>query len=440
MIMRKLPFHFLILMISIGLVAVSCSDTGTGIEESGTVTFTGTVENTGSQNAQTVNDVEGAVVTAARVTADGNLQTIGNAQAETNAEGEYTLQVELDAFNNADASTHIVIVAEKNGQQAKSFVAADIESGTTVTVQPITFESSAEASVFQQVVANGDADIITKAYIEVIVDSDVAADIESSAQNAAEVAAALAAAAEAKTQFYAEKGIEISEEQQEQIVDIKQQAMVRLASELDGGAEKEAAFQNFLQAVANAELEAGVEAWAAAESNDFAARVLVQESAELSAEAQSSIRKHSYYITAVTLNTAVRAQAEALGASESTINAISDAGATLQTNIISATNATEVKVNAFFTEFNEAVVTAIRSDASLNGSAFANIDTAIATGGLKSTLEATLSGTINIGSMVDAYSQFSSGVQTLVSTTFTEASETEVEAYTRLLVLLNIAT
>lgn len=446
--MKILSLKSLTLILSLCVLGVACDDSSTGgMENPDKATFNGKVENTGSQqseankDADEVSTVEGAVVTAAQVTASGQLETIGNAQAETNAQGEYTLEVDVSAVT--DAANRIVIVAEAEGESAKAFVTGNVQNGSSFTVQPISFESSAEAEVFQNLVANGNTDVVTKADIEAAVETDVAADIESNAQNAANIAAALASSAQAKAQFYAEKGVEISEDQRNQIVQIKQDAQVQLASELNAATstdEKQTAFDTFLRTVANAELEAGVEAWAVAESNDFAARVLVQESSSLSADAQSEVRKQAYFIAAVAIDAAVQAQAQAVEASESTVDALADAGASLRADIRSTTNASKDQIDSFFVKFNEDVQAALNSDSSVNGSAFVSANTAISgTAALKNTLESTLSATTDINTMLSAYTAFTTGVEGIVDSTFTDAGDAEAQAYTRLLVLINLA-
>ncbi|MBN2731787.1 MAG: hypothetical protein JXR26_05070 [Balneolaceae bacterium] len=446
--MRLLSPKNLLLILSLCVLGVACNDSSTGgMEDPNKATFNGKVENTSSQqseankDADNISAVEGAVVTAAHVTADGELQTIGDAQAETNAEGEYTLQVDVSAA--ADAASRIVIVAESEGETAKAFVTGNVQNGSSFTVQPISFESSAEAEVFQNLVANGNAGVVTKADIEITVKNDIAADIQSNAQNATDIAAALVSSAEAKARFYAEKGVEISQEQRDQIVQIKQEAQVQLATALHAATsteEQQAAFEAFLQAVANAQLEAGVEAWAVAEAADFGARVLVKNSSSLSADAQSEVRKQAYYLASIAVDAAVRTEAEVLEASDSTIDALADAGATLQAEIRSTTNASKEQIDSFFVQFNEDVQAALNSDSSVNGSAFVNANTAISgSAGLKTTLESTLDATADLNTMLSAYSAFSTGVEGIVDTNFTDAGEAEAQAYTRLLILINLA-
>lgn len=448
--MKLYSLRTLILILTLSIVGISCNDVSTGTDgpEEEQVRFQGKVENNSSNSSasnnssvESISAIEGAVVTAARVKADGSLETIGNDQAQTNAQGEYSLTIDISSA--ADVANRTVIVAEKNGEVAKAFVGAAVESGSNITVQPITFESTAETEVFQQLVADGNSDVVAKADIEAAVGSEVAEDIESNAQNAANVAAALASSAEAKAKFYAEKSIAISDDQVQKIAEIKQNAQVQLAQELEAAtstAEKQTAFNTFLETVANAELEVGVETWAVAQSNDFAARVLVKQSADLSSDAQAELRKQAYYYAAVTIDAAVQAQLAALEASQATIDAVADAGATLQAEVKNTTNGSKEAIDEFFVQFNEDVQAAINNDTSLNGSAFVSANTSISgTADLKSTLEATLSVSSSLDTMLSAYADFTSGVQTIVDSNFTEAGDAEAQAYARILILINIA-
>lgn len=439
--MKLFSQKILLIVFSLCILSVACDDSSSdGVPDGETATFNGRVENTSSAQSSDP-AVEGAVVTAAYVTADGELQTIGDTQAETNAEGEYMLEV--DVSSSGDFANNIVIVAQGEEQSAKAFVTGEVENGTEFTVQPITFESSAETEVFQHVVAGNNSELVTKADIEATVEAEVAQDIESNVENAANVAAGLASAAEAKAELYAERGIEFSEDVQNQVIEAKQQAQLQLESELNAAtsaSEKQAAFNTFLQLMAQAELDAGIDAGAVAESQDFAARVLLKNSTSLSADAQSEIRKHFYFYLAVATDAAVQAEAEVVGASESTIDALVNAGATLRTDLRNTTNASEEQIESYFQQYNEDVQNLLNSDTAVNGSAFVSASTAInGSSGLKTTLESTLEATADVNTMLSAYSAFRTGVEGIVETTFTNASDQEVQAYTDLLVLINLA-
>lgn len=208
--MKKTSVRNIIFILSICLAGVSCDISNSS--NTGYATFKGKVINsslpqTTGQEQRTSglraipgkssrSPVKGAEVAAAIVKANGNITRFSNNQVKTNAKGEYTLKVDLSAV--ADSSNRIIIVAKSGGQTTKAFVISNAKNGETIVVQPITFESSAETAVYQQVIANGDADEVTKADIEVAVGANVAADIESNSHEAVELAQALEASSEAK--------------------------------------------------------------------------------------------------------------------------------------------------------------------------------------------------------------------------------------------------
>lgn len=435
----------LIFVLTLALIGVGCNDSSTGVgnEDQEPATVEGQVDDTGSDSnkAAKMKSVEGAVVTAARVTSEGELQSIGGAEAQTNAQGEFSLDIAAEALaNNSD---RIVVVAENSGQSAKTFVTSEVRSGSTVEVQPISFESSAETEVYQEVIANGDADVVAKADIEVAVQADAAADIESNTSYAAEVASAIAAKARAKADLYAEQGVEFTDDRKEQVLQAKADAQVKLESQLNAAAnseEEQAAFDTFLKTVAEADIEAGIDATAAAKASESSARVLVSHSADLSTEAQAEMRKRTAYMLTFALDQAVQAQLQAAGASEATVTAAADAAADLRAEVKAMTEATESNVSSAFASFNSEIETLVSGDANLSGDAFVSTNTEInSNNGSKATLESTLSGSIGLNLLLDAYTQFYSSVQSTVEATFTGASQSETEAYTQLLVLINVA-
>jgi rRNA maturation endonuclease Nob1 len=437
-------------------VGVSCQDSTTGVDNSQSATFQGKVEqnnNSPQQVAgqsreaaapavtQSADSLQGTVVTAAVVKANGDLAMVGDNQVKTDADGTYTLKVDLSEVS--DASNRIIIMAKSGDQTAKTFVASNVQNGETITVQPITLKSSAEADVFQQVVANGDTSEVSKADIEVAVQANIAAEIKDNTEAAANLAEALAIAAKAKTDFYAQNGMEITNDQQQQIMKAKQQAAIKLASDLNAASSTEAkqnAADSFLKSVASAELDAGVRAGALAKWDNIAAHVLLKNSAFLSSDAQNEIRKYAYFYTAVAVNAAAKADAKAAGASDNTVNAIANAGADLQSAIIGTTDASAKVINEAFLRYNEDVKTAVRNDSSLNGSAFAAANTEInASDGAKSTMETKIKGAGSLSDLLGIYSDYSSSIKAIVKTNFSNASKDQVKAYTQLLVLINLA-
>lgn len=441
--MRYSSLRNLLLLLIISVIGVACGDSTTGSHPD-SATVNGRVDNTSSNSSSEKvqqKSLEGAIVTAARVSSSGQLQSIGNAETETNAEGEFSLQINGDAV--ANAGNQIVIVAEKNGQKAKAFLTEELESGSSVQVQPITFESSAEASVYQKVVAHGDTELVSKADIEAMVDESVAMDIESNADHAAELATALAARAEALATFYSRQGIEITNEQMDNIQQIKMQAQLELEDKLNAttsAEQQQAAIEAFLKTVAKAQTEADISASAAAEAWESSSRVLFKQSADLSADARAAVRKNVAYMTTYTMEMGVEAQMKATGATESSISAAADAAATLRSNISAMSDASQANIEAAFEDFNNQVVAIMENDANVSGDLFASANATInQNNGIKASFESSLKSSLQLSVIMDTYAQFYSDVGSVVESTFSSASDAQLKAYTQLLILINVA-
>lgn len=103
-------------------------------------------------------------------------------------------------------------------------------------------------------------------------------------------------------------------------------------------------------------------------------------------------------------------------------------------------NATKQDVKAAFASFNSEIETIIENDTNINGELFVSANSTInEESGAKATLESSLNATLNLTVLVDAYTTFYSEVESIVESTFTSANEAEAEAYTELLILINIA-
>lgn len=442
--MQLTKLRNLVFVLALSLVGFACGDSSTGNgNQSDPATVEGRVENNSSQKAVSggIQDIEGAVVTAAYVKSDGSLETLGSSQAETNAQGEFTLQIKAEALANANASDRIVILAEKNGTTAKAFVTSRLESGSSVTIQPITYESTAETEVYQESHSNGDSETVTKAEIEASVTAEVAADIEGSASSASTIASSIAAAAEARAEYYSEAGVEFTTEMQEEVAQIKADAMVELENRLyaaSSAEEEQAAIDAFTETVANAYVDAGVEASAAAKASQMYAEVMVEQSASVSSDAQASLRKRLHAMSTFALEAAVEAQMQATGASETAVTNATEAAVSLRSDIKALTTGTQSEVESAFASFNSEIEAIVESEFTVNGSVFADTNAEInEQNGIKATFESALDAAISLGAVVDAYTTFYSEVSALVESNFTEASSAEAEAFTQLLILIN---
>ncbi|MDZ7692275.1 MAG: hypothetical protein U5K69_14260 [Balneolaceae bacterium] len=363
------------------------------------------------------------------------------AETQTNAEGEFTLNIDAQAV--ASSGEQIIIMAEKNSQQWKAFLTSELQSGSTVQVQPLTVESSGEADVYTKLIAEGNADLVSKADVEVYIDTKASSEIRSNSQAAATFAEALAAEAQARAEFYANESAEFSEEQAQQIMDAKIQAQLQLENQLNAATspeEEQEAMQAFMQAIVLAHLDAGVDAELYAKAKEMSNRVFVKHSSDISAEVSSEIRTNAALLTSYAIDAAVQTRMQAEGAVESNIQAAADAALTLRSDINALTSATKEDIDGAFESYNEAVVAALSQEFSASSQTITGINAQINNNaGAKASLESSLSATLDLQVLADAYASFYSEVQTIVDETFTSASEAEAEFVADVMILVNLA-
>lgn len=443
----QIQIKLLLVILALTFAGTACDSnnaTGPGEEPAA---IEGRVENDDAQNKDknssptTAAAVEGATVTAARITADGSFETIPGVETQTNAEGKFTLNIDAEAV--ANSGQQIVVIAEESGQQWKAFVAGQLQSGTTVQVQPLTVESSGEADVYAELIASGNDDMVSKADVEAYIDAGASAEIHSNSQAAVTFAEALAAEAGARAEFYANQSAEITEEQKQQILEAKNQAQLQLESELytaTSTEDEQAAMETFIQAIIQAHADAGVDAELYARAKEMSGRVYVKHCSEVSAEASSEARTKAALITSYAIDAAVQARMQAEGAAGSNIQAAAEAAVKLRSDIKAHTSATKDDIDAAFETYNEAVVAALSQEFSASSQTITEINVQInEDNGAKANLESSLEATLDLQLFVNAYSSFSSAVKTIVDETFTTATEAEARFVADIMILVNLA-
>lgn len=427
------------------LIGYACTDSATDAD-SGPAIIEGRVESVSSDESSgpaQMQNVEGALVTAAEVVDDGSLETIGGAEVETDAQGEFALEISGEDMESVQDASRIVIVARGDEGTGKSFVTSNVQSGSTVQAKPITVESTIEAEVLEEIVSNGEEGMIPNAVIEATVDSVVAAYMEGDSGAFSNLAVILGDQAELKTTFYDREGIETDGDRQEEIDQLLNDAQVEYENRLYdlAGAEdqQEVAFDNFIETFARAEPEAGVEASGAAKASYLASLLLISGDPDFSEEAASEIYLNNSFKTASLLNVAVQNQLEALGAENGTISITEDAGDNLQNEIRAASEVPVEDIRSLFSDYRSEVVTAIESDAAVAGTTFSTVNDIVGgEGGAKAAFDSAVEGISDPGIIVEAYVDFNTDVRSTVNSGFDDEESENFEAYTELLQLLNL--
>ncbi len=422
-----------IVILITALVAMGCS---TNSSNNGSATIEGSVQPESSKQKVAASSVEGAVVTAARVTSEGSFETMEGTETETNASGNFMLEVDVEAAEN------IVIVAKKEGNEWRGFLSSEVENGSSVTLKPINTESTAESSVFAEVVASGNADIVQKSDIEAVVTNNVASEVESGLTSSAQIAAALKNSAEARVEFYSEMMEDNSEEVLEETYELLAEAQFQLESELAASSSAEArseAYDVFIESTVNAYVNAGLDASATAKALEMWSRVTVNSMTAVSSEIKNDVRAQASLLAATAVDLAVQAEAEATEMSESSKQAIIDAGVELRSEI-KASAGVASEVEAAFEAYHDEVRNTMESDTAFEATVILNIDNEInSDNGAKSNFSSSISGILKASAVFDVYESFFTSIQGTVESNLSGSSESEIEAVSQIMILINLA-
>ncbi|HCT53328.1 MAG TPA: hypothetical protein DF712_12820, partial [Balneola sp.] len=295
-------YKYPIMILMLAVIGFACSDSN---NNSDSATVNGSVEQSQAK-AKTL--TEGTVVTMATVTANGSINTIEGAETTTDANGKFSLSFDASTAQN------YVVVAENNGAEAMGFLSTQVENGQSIQLKPIDTESTAESNVFARLVAQGDADLVTKSDIEAMVTSTNESEVRNSASLASQFAVALASSAEARADFFANEVEGNGEEKLNATLEILADAQTRLEADLSAASSTQAeteAYDLFLETSANAFVSAGVEANKAAQAIEIWGRVLVNNINSASTEIKNSVRSQTSIMAGIAIDAAVRAEAEA---------------------------------------------------------------------------------------------------------------------------------
>lgn len=414
---------------------LSCSDSSTGVDSNDQkAIINGSVEGESSQGktlAEKSNHA-GRTVSAAQITSNGSVEVIEGTETETDASGNFSVEVDAAAAN------HIAVVAEGAAGQTTAFVAAEMENNNSYTVKPLNAESTAETSIYAEVVARGDADIVQKADIDLLVSHEAATEINSGNTSAAEIAAAFSNNAEARSEFYSEFS---SSSNLESALESITEAHIQYTHDLDeSGSFDEGAFETFMNTTIQAYADAGIGASGAAKLFHLQTEVLLKSINSVSADVENSVRASSSMMASIALDSAVRAHAESSSVSEATLDAIVNAGTELKTSVESSSGVSS-EISGAFGTYHQDIRTAFENDGSVESLIIVAVDTEInAAGGAKLDFENSLSSLLQLTSVVSIYTDFSAEVQSSVETQSELLGDAEVGAdvITDIVVLMNL--
>jgi len=435
MLTNKL-YKYPIMILMLAVIGFACSDSSTNNNDPNNqknATVTGKVDQSSTNKALP----EGTVVTMATVTASGSIETLNNVESTTtDANGNYSLSFDANAAQN------FVVVAGEEGNQTMGFISSNVDNNSSIDLKPINAESSVESAIFAKVVGNGDADAVLKSDIEAIISSDIDEEVKNNSSAISKLAVAIAASAEARADFFAEEVEGNGEEKLNSSIDILVDAQAKLESDLltaTSEAEEESAVDLFLETSATAFVNAGVSEQNASQAISLWGTLVVNNMESMSEEIENDVRSQTSIMTAIALNLAVQAEAEASSMSETTQDEIASAGVTLMTEIKAALGV-KADVETAFEEFQASVEESMSNDSSVEGEFIVSLNASInSETGAKTIFDNAIIAAISADAALDIFTNFTTNLfadSDEVSTG--QMSETNLEAVTTIILLLNL--
>ncbi|MEX0820861.1 MAG: carboxypeptidase-like regulatory domain-containing protein [Rhodothermales bacterium] len=400
-------YRFVTLCLSLALIGLMGCDSSVDANggASGSATLTGQVTDESGNGKITamLAGVEGAVVTAATVSADGSLNQL-EGQTTTNAQGRFSLEVQTPG-------DVVVIVAKDGDFESKAIVYVDGRS--TVTTMPLTAESHAEADVLVEARRQDEAAAVTMADVAAYVTSEVAGEVHAGSRSAADIASSIRAEVEARTNYVRqEQGNEEAEEAREN----HNQAFFALQADLDAAADASAradVVEQFEVALIEAYTSAGVHIATQARARQSGRAALVRMGAPTFA-----MEKQAELMASLAMAHAVDASFESEGASNDRLTALADARADLIAAIRAAGSASAI--GEAHASYESEVKTELGAEANVDLSVLETAAAAISTS--KTALNAAVSAAGSAAAIANAYVQFYASAQSAIEASLAGAT------------------
>lgn len=388
-----------------------------------------------SSGTESSHGISGAVVILAQVQADGSFKTVSTQSVQTDVNGNFVVETNLNSAQN------LVVVATKNTSTWKAVVYSQVSSNTTVYCQPVNTQSTAQADVYSQIVASGKASTVSTADLQMYLNSSVAAQINSSTTAKSQFASCLASESQVKAQASSHTYFQISNSRWTAIENARAQALVSFQTSLYNHADSQSSmsqdFQTYQSAFISAYTNANVKLESYAKLLRISSRAYVDQSAQMSSSASLAASQSIYAYSALVLRSAAESKFQEAGAASAQVSAVSNAGVTLSTSVANATSISQI--SDAYVQYHNTLVAQLKVVLSAYASLIDTVDANInGTTGAKAVLNAALSGSITTSQYISAYTTFYGSLSTLVQTTLTGATSTQVNAATEILILANM--
>lgn len=380
--------------------------------------------------------VEGAVVTLARLQADGELEATGAAEVMTDVDGRFAIETDIDGESG------LVVVARKESDEWWARVSGSLEHGAVTACPPVGVESTGEADVFAHVIAAGHDEAVSYPMVQTYVDASLAAGVAEEPDLAADLAATFDAAAEARVDWLTGPLGAADAADLEVVSAAEAEAQVRLESALlaaegDPAAE-EAAVATYFASVADAYTSAGLGNDAYAWATEANARTALAFLDARSTASGAALLRQAARVRARSTTNALDMQFAAVGASGEVRSAVAEAAASLLL-ALQADTATESEIDAAFDVYHDEVVAGLRASLVAWDAQIEAIDVAVnGPGGARSNLETALVLALDPSVVAGIYDTYFLAVEAATEAVMTTATQAEIDATAQVLALASV--
>lgn len=394
--------------------------------------------------------IEGATVTLVRLKSNGEFQTVSNSESTTDAQGYFLVETDIDG------ESHLIVMAEKGTNTWSGVVTNSVENGHTVQTAPLTTETTVEVDVLAKIVAESDNQY-SKSQMATEVQNAINADVAKVSHlfdpDYVELATTIMNRMEAKSRaFAADTANAPSAQELDAVINSHVDAQATLETQLftasGDSASISTAYNAYNDAWLNAYLNAGIDAELYAKAEQIGSYVLVRSSTGLSGDAEFPFAHKSVYHKAIALAKALETEFEALveasGATSANVDAVSNAGVTLISDVKSATSMSEV--STAFSVYHDTVIDELGAAAEANTNVTSanviTLDTAINTTAKQDLSNAIIQAigqtSVNFSAIINAYSSFYAFVDTEVKNTLGGLTLDQYEPVLSIAILANI--
>lgn len=442
-IINKLPIiQLFAIILTSSIIFTACENDDNPVESGGsTAKVAGRISsNNGtapalykSSNTETTfSSIQGASVILAQVQADGSLKTVSTQSVQTDANGRFYLETNLNGVEN------LIVVATQGNAELKAIVSAKVQTGSTVYSPPLTIESTTQSNLFIKLVAQGKTTLIDAADLKLLLNSQAAMYLKGNATAETEFIKAMEAQSQTYIKASGNSYFGLTNSQLQAMMQARTEAKAKLDAALYNSSDSELETESIINdyetyVFANSSINSSIYA----ELLRIGATTFINASVNMDTNARLAVMQSYCKRYAFVLGVAMRHQFQAAGASDTQVNAVVSAGASLY-NSLKASVSYEQMVNAF-NQYRLAIKSQLKLVLSAHAAAIETIDSSInGTISAKTILSTSIVGSISLDLLINAYVTFFNSVKSTTQAALVGATTAQINAASQIMILSNM--